>query len=703
MAMDEPTDADVRRLALSVEAQQRDNLLLEQLLSELDYLRRHHPRSTIQDPKRAAPSAKARGHSRIEPTVSMSRQAIHHTRLVAPARALAGEPRRAHGAYSYSLDSTFHRWRRRLVRQGVMAPLAGWRSYWAQWGIHTLGRAFCGLRGQCRLRALGRDARCFRALRLWDRYIVTCRVWRAWRAVRHASHHRRAALSARTFQCWCTTCKERKRIQELGLRVCRRWRQRTVVAVVLSWRSFILTVKERRAHVEQIALSAVIRAQSLISARSLSSWVEWVSDRRVIRHRQMIGWRSWQQQRRLAIVRRMLQELISRVQRRSVRSVLYYWREQAHKNVAARRMQSLLRAFVARRLMARTRTAVIQLQRYWRSWLLRRQTRLLASAVARLRLREISGAWHGWRHAVRTVQKLRNVLAKALAYWQQSTLARALRQWILHKGTSLQGKERQLTDVLRTLRLRQVWLQWILAVYSGNLLRTVWQHWRQMCQFARLSRSQLETAAALQIQSFVRRSTRSRNAARERTAATVLQSLIRTRLEQQRHSIVQAKPASFNGSNSSDDGCPTTAQDNNDPSDASATNQQSHLRDQRALEAKSRAAQAVSQPQENQDPSSPGLANTSVQLSDDVADADALVSLKRKYTELRRILNKMEVGAQLHMHTPKGRVHATVWVEIDLQQLRWERRGQQTYEESRIHAEHSQNFDHITRVCWGAG
>jgi hypothetical protein len=168
-------------------------------------------------------------------------------------------------------------------------------------------------------------------------------------------------------------------------------------------------------------------------------------------------------------------------------------------------------------------------------------------------------------------------------------------------------------------------------------------------------------------------------------------------------SVLQAKLASGNGSNRSDDGCPTTARDDDDQIDASATNQHSQLRDARVLEAKNRAARAVSQPQENHYPSSPGLANNSVQLSDAGADADALVSLKRKYTELRRILNKMEVGAQLHMHTPKGRVHATVWVELDLQQLRWERRGQQTYQQSRTHAEHSQSFDHIIRVCWGAG
>lgn len=691
----EPTDADVQRLALSVEAQRLDNLRLEHLLSELERLRQH-PTTTGASVTTANGRAQARENSCRDTTPSLSPQKIQHARLVVPARALIGEPRRASSAYSYSLDSTFHRWRSRLVRQGVMAPLAGWRSYWAHWGIHTLGRAFCGLRGQCRLRALGRDARCFRALRLWERYVVMCRLWRAWRLVRDAMHLRRASLSARTLQGWRTHCNEQKRIRALVLQVLYRWRQRTVATALLLWRSFVNTINQRRVYVEQIALSCIVRLQSRLTARCLESWIEWVSDQRVKLHRQWVGWRYWQRQRRRIALHHRLQEFSRRVLRRRFCSALYHWRQHVHKSIAARQMQALVRAFVARQALERMRIAAIRLQQNWRLWLLRRQKQLLASAVARLRLREMSSAWNAWRHSVHQTQQLRNLLAKAIAHWQQSKIAGVLGQWIAaHKYR--QDKERQ----LRIIRLRQVFYQW-LSVYHDQLVRTVWQHWRHTCQLARLARSQLEMAAALLIQSFVRRSIRSRNAARERRAATLLQSLARALLDQRCvHSIARLESPTVNSSN--DARCPTTTQkDNDDQINASTANQYRQLADARALEAKGRAARAVSQVQEHQDADSPGLANTSG-LSDAGADADAIMSLKKKYTELRHILNKMEVGAQLHMHTPNGRVHATVWVELDLQQLRWERRGQQAHQRGHTHAEHSHNFDHITRVCWGAG
>lgn len=685
----EPTDADVHRLALSVEAQRQDNLRLERLLSELDWFYRHPPTPKVSATK---PNARARENSCKTPSVSA--QTMQHARLAAPARALVGQPRRASSAYSYSLDSTFHRWRTRLVRQGVMAPLSGWRSYWAHWGIHTLGRAFCGLRGQCRLRALGRDARCFRALRLWERYIVMCRLWRAWRLVRDAIHLRRASLSARTLKSWRTHCNEQKCTRALVLQVLYRWRQRAVAAALLSWRSFVDIKKQRRLQVEQIALSCIVSLQSRLTARCLESWIEWVSDRRVKRHRQWVEWRAWQRQRRILAFHCRLQEFTRRVLRRRMCSALYHWRQHVHQSIAARQMQALVLAFVARQALQKMRVATMQLQRNWRLWLLRRQKQLLASAVASLRLREMSRKWNAWRHSVHQTQQLQNLLANAVAHWQRTKLAGALGRWMTaHK--SRQVKERQ----LRIIRLRQVCLQW-LSVYHDQLVKNVWQHWRQTCQLARLARSQREMAAALLIQAFVRRSIRSRNAGRERRAATLLQSLVRALLEQRGvHSIVRMKSPTVSSSN---DGCPTTAQDNDDRINASNANQYRQLADARALEAKSRAARAVAQAQEHQDSDSAGLLNTS-NLSDPGADAGAIMSLKKKYTELRRILNKMEVGAQLHMHTPNGRVHATVWVELDLQQLRWERRGQHTHARCHTHAEHSHNFNHITRVCWGAG
>ena len=134
-------------LALSVEAQRLDNQRLERLLAELQYLNRL-PVAT-SPPHRGAPPTPRRPR---EPEPEPEPEPERRRRRLAARRAA---PARACGRYGYSLDTAFHRWRRRLVGQGVMAPLAGWRRYWAHWQIHSAAKAFCGLRAQCRLRALG--------------------------------------------------------------------------------------------------------------------------------------------------------------------------------------------------------------------------------------------------------------------------------------------------------------------------------------------------------------------------------------------------------------------------------------------------------------------------------------------------------------------------------------------------------------------
>ena len=145
-------------LALSVEAQRLDNQRLERLLTELQYLNRlpaahprgEPPREPEPDPEPEPPPPRPERRPRLTPPPPPPPPRYGYSRQCA--------------RYGYSLDAAFHRWRHRLGRQGVMAPLAGWRRYWAQWQINSVARAFCGLRGQCHLRALDRNARCFRAL-----------------------------------------------------------------------------------------------------------------------------------------------------------------------------------------------------------------------------------------------------------------------------------------------------------------------------------------------------------------------------------------------------------------------------------------------------------------------------------------------------------------------------------------------------------
>jgi hypothetical protein len=692
----------LRRLELSVEAQRRDNLRLQRLLAEMHCLRRLPPPPPAA--ARAAP-APAPTPAPAPPPVARAQAS---PRLAAP-RA-AGQAHRARtGAYGHSLDATFHRWRRRLVAQGVMAPLAGWRRYWAQWQIHALGRAFCGLRGRCRLRVLGRGARCFRALRLWERHVGARRLWRAWRAVGHTARHRRAALSARGFRRWSAECSERRRIRELVRQMVYRMQHSTVAGAILTWRAVVAATRERRRRVQLLMDSAVVRAQSLLLARGLEAWVEWSWEGRVERQRQRAGWRAWQLQRRRAAVHRRLLELINRMRRQSVTSVFYDWRRHVRRSIAARGIQAVARGLAARQSLVKTRAATRQLQRHWRGWLLRRRNRLLASAVSRLRFREMAGAWQGWKHAVHHSQRLRKALETAVARWQQTRLVEALGQWVDTHTIAASLRDMQLRVILRMrlAKLGRSWLQWVWTLQRGGRLRRAWEHWRQRCQLARVSQFQLELNAALQIQSFVRRSKRSRTAARERAAATVLQSVVRALLD--RRSLQENLRLNDTSTGSSTSITTTTAVAVAAQSDGSASvdepEDSGHLSvtDARALEAQSRAARAALQVQEHETPSSPLRANKSAQLSNVSIDEVAVVSLKHRFAELRRILSKMEAGDKLYMHRPNGRVLATVWVETDLQQLRWDLRDHQSDSYSHTRVEVAQAFSSIQRVCWGTG
>ena len=572
------------------------------------------------------------------------------------------------------------------------------------------------------IRTVGRDARCFRALRLWEHHVGTCRLLRAWLAVGRAAQQRRRALVAQAFRRWSVECRERERVREALRQILYRLSNRLAGAVVRTWCAAVVAAKDRRGRGAELAQRAILRAQALILARALQTWVEQSWEGRAVRHLLRVGWRMWQLQRHQAAIRRRLQEQIERVRRQSVSSVVYHWRQHTCHSIAARMLQAAVRGLAARRLLSRIRAATDRLQRYWRKWMDRRRIRLLASAISRLRFRELSGAWQGWHLAVHRLQNLRKTLAKAVARWQQKSLAEALSTWLAtyRESVALRDTARQAIGKLLQAQLSRAWLQWVWTVQKDGRLRDTWRTWRHSTQLARLSRSQFELNAVLVIQSFVRRDRRSRHATQERAAATVLQALVRSSL-MERHGTGNAPVDAISIESPSG----VLQWDNNASvgSDVATVASYTPVAQTRELEAQRRAAQAASQAQ-----TLTVVASTKedslLDRSASGVDPDDLQSLKTKYRELKRILKKLETGDKLHMHRPSGHDHATVWVELELQQVRWDFRGHQQSSSISIssssssrssrsssssssrastRAEHGKAFSSIRRVCWGTG
>ena len=255
--------AHVAALEASVEAQRRDNQRLERLLLELEHAKRldapepPHPRPR---PRPQRPQQPPRTE-RCAPMAGGSARTC-----AAPPQHVAGLPRRGRGKYAFSLDASFHRWRGRLVRQGVMAPLAGWRRYFAQWQVRCLAAAFSGMRAVCRLKALGRDARCFRALRLWQAHHRQAGLMRAWLAVSAAARLRRRALRLHALRLWSSESNDRKRRRGLLRAAAARWGQHVLLAAVKvrprypadCWQESIIRLVGRIGATRALHLGAVV-------------------------------------------------------------------------------------------------------------------------------------------------------------------------------------------------------------------------------------------------------------------------------------------------------------------------------------------------------------------------------------------------------------------------------------------------------------
>ena len=122
------------------------------------------------------------------------------------------------------------------------------------------------------IRTVGRDARCFRALRLWEHHVGTCRLLRAWLAVGRAAQQRRRALVAQAFRRWSVECRERERVREALRQILYRLSNRLAGAVVRTWCAAVVAAKDRRGRGAELAQRAILRAQALILARALQTY-----------------------------------------------------------------------------------------------------------------------------------------------------------------------------------------------------------------------------------------------------------------------------------------------------------------------------------------------------------------------------------------------------------------------------------------------
>ena len=158
-------------LRSSVSVLHADNELLERLLEDVVGFRSRQLRAVDAE----GWSWRSDGAETTTQLKAESREMkqVSSTMRVAPR--LAG-PRRCIGKankYLYSLSSSWQRWAKHMVSQGIVAPRSGLVQYWAQWDMHTVSYYFLRLRVHGTLRALRAVARGFimrNAMRRWRQH-----------------------------------------------------------------------------------------------------------------------------------------------------------------------------------------------------------------------------------------------------------------------------------------------------------------------------------------------------------------------------------------------------------------------------------------------------------------------------------------------------------------------------------------------------
>ena len=369
---------------------------------------------------------------------------------------------------------------------------------------------------------------------------------------------------------------------------------------------------------------------------------------------------------------------MARVLRSSVASILRHWRVFMRKYAAARKLQATARGRAARRNAAAAFSAAKCLQRHWRHRIERRK-RLLV----RLWLR---WGWKALQTAVLRLRHQREVALTAVRRWQQSALRVAVNTWTALRREREEAMGRAMAQVKRS-QLSRAWQKW----RSGQTLRSTMMGWREQAHLSQsLGKKTLD--AALQIQSFLRR----RKAQREHDAARILQTITRSTLERRRCATSDGSASSVPPQERSEEDAIETSALLAETSAASEHQLRAVARHRKATKVASERAAHI-QPGDPTDPNERPTVESQSGPAVDPNQVKAIRSLKSKYAELKKTLVALEKGDKLRMlRSADDRLaNVTMWVEIELKQLRWQR------EMGRSRIEHGQPFDLIRRVTWG--
>jgi hypothetical protein len=319
---DGPLRPDLVGLRDSVSALCADNERLERLLEDAVTFRSRHPlRATPADAavrwssggcRRSERAKRRRGDYAREKKLELS--------VVWVAPQLSG-PRRCigkAGKYSYSLDSSWQRWAKHMVSQGIVAPRSGLVQYWAEWGMHAASYHFLRLRVYGRLRALKATARGF----------IMRNAMRRWRQHACDLHARAQELRSMHIQSAANTFRESNEQ--------RRW-----------WRQLVAGCTKSR-HLRQTMVRCVLQMRNKLAMLAIREWKAAVDcARRYNQHRRLAGTHA-----RVAMLRHCFGRWA--IHGANVRAEVHWWRtcllrwrlahsEEVHRQKMLLKLQELLR------------------------------------------------------------------------------------------------------------------------------------------------------------------------------------------------------------------------------------------------------------------------------------------------------------------------------------------------------------------------
>ena len=333
----------------------------------------------------------------------------------------------------------------------------------------------------------------------------------------------------------------------------------------------------------------------------------------------------------------------------------------------------------------------------------------------------LMSACSSWHNQTVKQRRLRASLRQAVLRLSQQGVVKCFGTWgrVCEESRALLMEHTEMAmELLRDRTQTQALNAWCIAIFeighSGEM-REKWRRlvWRHMgfTALAQHHTSMLRDAAALKIQAHIRgqrgrlRVHKRLLEVRSRHAATVLQAGIRTWLCMRAYMTRLAEVVRLPKQQQEEEKEEEKEEETGTAVAGSEEVPQSEEAARERALARTRRAQAAA------------AAAAAVAAKTQVTDAPVVVvdeerqqqlhALKQKFSDLRAMLAQMQRSNRLFVYDPTTRARgaASVWVDLELKQLKWETFSEASVVDgsnNRVCREQTWPFDQLQRVCWGA-